>query len=105
MGKAQCCECCSKPCSLGWALRLAGPGWLSPQLISCKVCTVFLSMRLVLICFFFFFCFERRCTSVCLGTCKGRVSCGGEAKAQEVEKITAWEKKNGLLHIFGKVAN
>lgn len=54
---------------------------------------------------FFFFCFERRCTSVCLGTCKGRVSCGGEAKAQEVEKITAWEKKNGLLHIFGKVAN
>lgn len=53
----------------------------------------------------FFFCFERRCTSVCLGTCKGRVSCGGEAKAEEVEKITAWEKKNGLLHIFGKVAN
>lgn len=41
----------------------------------------------------FFFCFERRCTSVCLGTCKGRVSCGGEAKAEEVEKITAWEKK------------
>lgn len=53
---------------------------------------VFLSMGLVLICFFFF-CFERRCTSVCLGTCKGRVSCGGEAKAEEVEKITAWEKK------------
>lgn len=65
---------------------------------------VFLSMGLVLICFFFF-CFERRCTSVCLGTCKGRVSCGGEAKAEEVEKITAWEKKKGLLHIFGKVAN
>lgn len=92
MGKAQCGECCSKLCSLGRALRLAGPGWLSPQLISCKVFTFFLSMGLVLISFFFF-CFERRCTSACLGTCKGRVSCGGEAKAEEVEKITAWEKK------------